>query len=105
MNFFKMTPEQEKRADYIENELGISTKHVLEVSEAIENDDFTGVDFSKTFSGDELRASCREPNVTMSFTISKSQAKRIDNLCKKRHITRSQYFRNTINKDLALTSN
>lgn len=100
----ELTPEEDKRARMLEEKYGITRQEIIETIEAIENDDFTGVDFENIMTGDEFRASLREPKVTLSFTIDKYQAQRIDDLCKSKHITRSQYLRNTVNRDLALSA-
>lgn len=103
MSDFIMTPEQEKRAEYLEKKFNISREYINGVCEAIENDDFTGVDFDKAFTVDQARVTSYEPNVTISFTISEGQAKRIEALSKKNHVSRSQFIRNTLNKELALS--
>lgn len=100
----ELTPEEDKRARILEEKYGITREEILRESYAIENDEFEDLGIIKVMSGDEFRASLREPKVTLSFTIDKYQAQRIDDLCKSRHITRSQYLRNTVNRDLALTA-
>lgn len=86
---------------FLEKKFNITNEHILEVSRKVENDDYSDFDIAHGYLTN--RDNLRNEDVVITFTISEGQAKRIEALSKKNHVSRSEFIRNTLNKELALS--
>lgn len=93
--------DAKSRDRFLEKKFNITNEHILELSNKVENGDYSDFDVSHGYFTN--RDVLRDNDVTISFTISEGQAKRIEALSKKNHVSRSQFIRNTLNKELALS--
>lgn len=85
---------------WLEKKFKITPKHIEEVVEKINNDDFSDFDVAHGYVINRTKP--LEKNVTMSFSISESQANKIKSVSRENNISSSQFIRNTMNKELLM---
>lgn len=94
--------DTKSRDSLLEKKFKISPKHIEEVANKINNDDFSDFDVAHGYIINRTKP--LEKNVTMSFSISESQANKIKSVSRKNNISSSQFIRNTMYKELLMIS-